>query len=55
MGDLADLFSVVDNGDSPKWILEKILSRSEDVEAFEYAALALGHDVVDRFMGAPGS
>ena len=46
MGDLADLFPVVDNGDSPKWILEKILSRSEDVEAFEYAALALGHDVV---------
>ena len=40
MGDLADLFSIVDNGDSPKWILEKILSRSEDVEAFEYAAAA---------------
>jgi len=24
MGDLADLFPVVDNGDSPKWILKKI-------------------------------
>lgn len=55
MGDLADQFPVVDNGDSPKWILEKNLSRSDDVEAFEYAALALGHDVVDRFMGEPGS
>jgi hypothetical protein len=45
MGDLADLFPVVDNGNSPKWILKKNLSRSDDVEAFDYAALALGHDV----------